>query len=243
MLIARANPWLCLGVAFVWLGLVAFAPQQPVVLPSLPQIVFSSLFQFVLLLSATFATAASVPRRRENVRDGFAAWVWRVLRTDLFAPPRLSAGRILRAGLLTGLALTAASLALATVVSLVTEAAGQEVELQQIVNVFQRSGWPTKAVLFVSVTLCSPIVEEVFFRYALESTVAGATGSASRALAYTAILFAAMHGNFVALPSLAAVSVGCSLVYRRTGSLAAPIVAHALFNFVSLAFILAGGTP
>ena len=241
MLITRANPWLCLGVAFVWLGLVAFAPQQPAGLPSLPQIVFSSLIQFILLFSATFVTAASVPRHRDDARKGFAARGWHVLRTDLFASPRLSAGRILRAGLLTGLALTAVSIALSIIVDCMTKAAGHEIELQQIVDVFQRSGWPAKAVLFVSAALCSPIFEELFFRYALESVLAGATGSASRALAYTAILFAAMHGNLAVLPSLLLVSVGCSLVYRRTGSIAAPIAAHFLFNLVSLTIILAGG--
>ncbi len=244
MLIARANPWLCLGVAFVWLGFVAFAPQPPPgahqALPSLPQIVVSSLIQFVLLFSATFVTAATVPWSRDDGRDGFAARGWHVLRTDLFATPRLSAGRVLRAGLLTGLALTVISGALSIIVEFLTEAAGHEIELQQIVDVFQRSGWHAKAFLFVSAALCSPIFEEVFFRYALESVLAGATGSANRALAYTAVLFAAMHGNLAVMPSLMAVSVGCSLVYRRTGSLAASIAAHFLFNLVSLALILAG---
>ncbi len=242
MLVARANPWICLGVAFVWLGLVAFAPQPPQgVLPSLPAIVFSSLFQFALLFSATFATAASVPRRRENIQGGFAVWGCCVLHADLFASPRLATGRVLRAGLLTGLAITAVSAVLSTAVGLVTEAAGQEVELQQIVDIFQRSPWPAKAVLFTSTTLCSPIFEEFFFRYALESVITGATGSANRALVYTAVLFSAMHGNLAAMPSLMAVSVGCSLVYRRTGNLVAPITAHFLFNLVSIFIILCGG--
>ncbi len=242
MLIARANPWICLTVAFVWLGLVAFAPQPPPgALPSLPAIVFSSLFQFALLFSATFATATSVPRRCENIQGGFAAWGGHVLHADLFASPRLAAGRVLRAGLLAGLAMTAVSAVLALAVGFVTEAAGREVELQQIVDIFQRSAWPAKFVLFTSTTLCSPIFEELFFRYALESVITGATGSANRALAYTAVLFSAMHGNLAAMPSLIAVSVGCSLVFRRTGNLAAPIAAHFLFNLVSITIILCGG--
>ena len=242
MLIARANPWICLSVAAVWLGLVAFAPQPPAdALPSLPAIVFSSLIQFALLFSATLATATSVPRRREDIQGGFAAWGCHVLHADLFASPRLAAGRVLRTGLLAGLAITAVSAVLATAVGLVTEAAGREIELQQIVNIFQRSAWPAKAVLFTSTTLCSPIFEELFFRYALESVITGATGSANRALAYTAILFSAMHGNLAAVPSLMAVSLGCSLVYRRTGSLVAPIAAHFLFNLVSITVILCGG--
>ena len=242
MLIARANPWICLAVAFVWLGLVTFAPQPPQgALPSLSAIVFSSLFQVALLLSATFATAMSVPRRRENIQGGFAAWGCHVLHEDLFASPRLAAGRVLRAGLLAGLAMTAVSAVLAMAVGFVTEAAGREVELQQIVEIFQRSAWPAKAVLFTSTTLCSPIFEELFFRYALEAVIFGATGSANRALAYTAVLFSVMHGNLAAMPSLIAVSVGCSLVYRRTGSLAAPIAAHFLFNLVSITVILCGG--
>ena len=245
MLIARANPWICLGVAFVWLGLVAlvsFAPQPPQgALPSLPALVLSSLLQFALLFSATFATATSVPRRRENPQSGVAAWGCRVLHADLFVSPRLAVGRVLRAGLLAGLAMTAVSAVLATAIGFVTEAAGREVELQQIVDIFQRSAWPAKAVIFTSSTLCSPIFEELFFRYALESVITGATGNANRALVYTAIIFAAMHGNLAAMPSLMAVSVGCSLVYRRMGNFAAPIAAHFLFNLVSITVILCGG--
>ena len=68
MLIARANPWFCLGLAFLWLALSAVAPARPDALPAVPQIVFSSLVLYALLLSATFVTAATVPSEESGRR-------------------------------------------------------------------------------------------------------------------------------------------------------------------------------
>ena len=241
MLIARANPWFCLGLAFLWLALSAVAPARPDALPAVSQIVFSSLILYALLLSATFFTAATVPPEESERRVHPAIRALRVVSADVLKP--LWGGRILRTlavGFATGLAVVALSLCVSALVGLLSEAVGREMELQTVVDLFLRSAWPGRTALIVSVVLLTPVVEELFFRYALESVLAGALRSRTKALAYGAVLFAAMHGNLAAFPSLLVVSAGCSLAYCHAGSLLAPIAAHFFFNLVSVSLLLAG---
>lgn len=242
MLIARANPWICLGLAAVWLALAVVSPAKPDFTPALSQIIASQLILHFMLLSATLLTAATTPRSRDDAQCPPFAWTCHVLRTDILRAPR--AASFLRAvwrGLLAGAAMTALSGVIAVIVQHLAKCVGNEVELQPIVGIFLRSAWPARVALLVSTTILSPIFEELYFRYAMESVLAGALGSRGRALAYTAVFFAAMHGNLAAFPSLVLVAAACSFVYRRIGNLAAPIAAHSLFNLVSVAVILCGG--
>ena len=241
MRIGRANPWFCLGLAFVWLVLEVLSPARSEGVPTVLQIVVSTLFLYVLLLSAVVCTAATVPADDSPRRPGPATRVWRLFRADLLEPARrVPARTVLATGLETGVAIAMLSLALSFLIGWLTEAAGREVELQTVVDLFLRSAWPGRAALVVSVVLLTPVVEEFFFRYALESVLGGALRSRAKSLLYGAILFAAMHGNLAALPSLLVVSAGCSLAYRRAGSLLAPMLAHLFFNLFSVALLLAG---
>ncbi len=242
MLIARANPWICLGLAFFWLVLTFSASTPPDSPPTLPQVFCNFFFLYILLLSATFCTVATVAPENLPAGAGGGSRIWKVFRADVFDPARrTSPVRALSAGLATGMVLVALSLCISFLVGRLTEAAGREVELQALVDIFLRSPWPGRAALIVSAVLFTPVVEELFFRYTLESVLSGALRSRAKALFYGAVLFASMHGNLAAFPSLLLVSAGCSLAYRRTGSLLAPIGAHLCFNLASVALLLAGG--
>ena len=242
MLIERATPWICLGLATIWLSLSIISPPQPGFIPSLSQVIFSQIILHMLLLSATMLTAATTPLAHGERRfDRFARMI-DVINADVL---RLRHGssfpRAVRQGLLAGIAMTAASGAIALLVGLVAESAGSKVELQPIVEIFLRSAWPARIALLVSITILSPFFEELFFRYALESVLTGALGSKVRAVPCAAVFFAGMHGNLAAFPSLLLVAAVCSFIYRRSGNLAAPIAAHFLFNLVSITIIICGG--
>ncbi len=242
MLIARANPWICLGLATIWLVLSVLSPPPPDFVPTLQQIIFSQIILHFLLLSATMLTAATTPRDTGNERSGPFAWTFHVLLNDVFCvPSRDSFPRALRKGLLAGGAMVAMSGAVAFLIGLVAESAGNEIELQPIVGIFLRSAWPARIALLISITILSPIFEELFFRYAMESVLFGTLGNKGRAIAYSAFFFSGMHGNLAAFPSLLLVAATCSFIYRRSGNLAAPIMAHFLFNMVSITIIICGG--
>jgi hypothetical protein len=60
------------------------------------------------------------------------------------------------------------------------------------------------------------------------------------ALLVPALLFGALHGNLASFPQLVALGVLFSLAYERTGNIAVPMLAHALFNLNTIALILSG---
>ena len=242
MLIANATPWICLTLALIWLAGASLMPSPPPAEPSVLQIVLSGFVTVLPLLSAVFLTAATVPRA-EGRRTTPFAWARHVLVRDVVGPARR--GRVWRAvgqGLAAGAMLTLAAVLLSGLCEAVAKACGLAAEPQQIVGVFLQCPPAKKVLLFVSLALVTPVVEELFFRYALESILSRALRAPGRALAWTAVIFAGMHGNGFAFLPLVAVSAGLSLVYRRAGSLAAPIVAHGFFNFASAGLMALGLT-
>ncbi len=238
MLVARANPWICLGLSFAWIALAALGPaHDATAIPSVTQIVLSNLVMYSVFLVAVLLTAATV--RVGEAKGAFGAW--HVLEVDVFHPE--SARRPARAvgeGIVVGAALVALSLAVMALVGLLSEALGIEVREQDGIEFLRRSAPAGKAVILFSVVVVAPIVEELFFRYALERSLEGALASRARAVAYTSLLFALMHGNVHAVPALFLVAAGCSFIYRRTGTLLASVAAHAIFNLSSALLVLLG---
>ena len=238
MLVARANPWICLGLSFAWIALAALNPsRQTAALPSVTEIAVSNIVMYAVFLAAVFSTAATV-------RDGAtrrAVGAWSVLKADLLRPePAVRPARAVGKGIAVGAALVALSLAVMALVELLSEALGVEVVEQDGIEFLRRSPVSGKAVILVCVVVVAPVVEELFFRYALEHSLGGLIGSRARAVAYTSLLFASMHGNLHALPALFLVAAGCSFVFLRTGSLLAPVSAHAVFNLASVLLVLLG---
>lgn len=76
----------------------------------------------------------------------------------------------------------------------------------------------------------APVFEELFFRGALQGYFRGRFGFLASAL-FTGLIFAALHPQgFFAIPALAGIGVGFSLLREWRGSLVAPMVAHAINN-------------
>lgn len=86
----------------------------------------------------------------------------------------------------------------------------------------------------VSALVLAPLAEEVLFRGILYATVKE-LGHPRIALFGTSFIFAAIHGSSVAFVPLTFFALVLTLLYERTRSLLAPIVAHASFNAVNLA--------
>ncbi len=101
------------------------------------------------------------------------------------------------------------------------------------------SGDPTVWIMmFVATVVAAPIVEETFFRGVLYRYLRDATGKRFSQVASIAIsaiangvMFAAIHPQgILAIPVLASLAIGFSLVREWRGSIIAPMVMHAIHN-------------
>jgi membrane protease YdiL (CAAX protease family) len=116
-----------------------------------------------------------------------------------------------------------------------------QVKEQEVVQIFREAAGGSQrfdvfALSIVAVVL-APIVEEVIFRgylYAVFKNWAGSLAS----MFFTAVLFAAVHGNVAVLPSLLILAIGLTIAYEWSGSILVPIAMHASFNATQLALMV-----
>jgi len=117
---------------------------------------------------------------------------------------------------------------------------GIEIQEQDIVGLFIETDSPLMlggmALLAIVV---APVTEELIFRAGLFRYL---RTRAPRwlALALPALLFAAMHANLASFAPLAVLGLVFALAYERSGTIAVPILAHALFNLNTIAMLLGG---
>jgi len=93
------------------------------------------------------------------------------------------------------------------------------------------------AALCVSAVAVAPVTEEILFRGFLYGTVRRYVGPLG-AICLSAGIFSALHGHPPAFLSLFVVGFLLAYLYERTGSLVAPIVAHAVNNLHSMLVVL-----
>ncbi|MBX3388347.1 MAG: CPBP family intramembrane metalloprotease [Phycisphaeraceae bacterium] len=93
--------------------------------------------------------------------------------------------------------------------------------------------------------LITPIVEELIYRYFLQSALVRAFKRAWLGVLVTAALFAAAHIGAVpsetlstVLPVLFVLGLALGIAMQRTGKLSVPIVMHAMFNAVNVAMTI-----
>lgn len=102
--------------------------------------------------------------------------------------------------------------------------------MQDTVKLLQKSEDPAVlALMAVAAVLVAPLAEEVVFRgylYAAAKRFCGIAGS----VLFSSLVFAAAHGNVVALLPLFVLAVLLCLIYEFTGSIWACISVHFLFN-------------
>lgn len=99
-----------------------------------------------------------------------------------------------------------------------------------------------------SAILITPIVEELIYRYFLQTALVRAFNRAWLGVLMTAGLFAAAHIGAVptetlstVLPVLFVLGLALGIAMQRTGKLSVPIVMHAMFNAVNVALTVWGG--
>jgi hypothetical protein len=92
-----------------------------------------------------------------------------------------------------------------------------------------------------SAVVLAPIAEEFVYRGLLQQGLK-ATGLGTRtAIVITSFLFAIVHwsaltegSRLVGLTTLFILAIGWGMLYERTGRIAAPVLAHAIFNATNL---------
>jgi hypothetical protein len=117
---------------------------------------------------------------------------------------------------------------------------------QEMIDIFFHTASPARLLgLTVMAVVFAPIAEELVFRAGLFRFL---RGRAPRlvALALPALIFALLHVDYTNLKGLVTVApltafgVVFALAYERTGRIAVPILAHALFNLHTVIFLLLG---
>jgi len=112
---------------------------------------------------------------------------------------------------------------------------------EQAILGFFRNGSPTEqGILIFSTLFLAPAGEEICFRFAIFRKLAFHVGNVPAAM-LTALLFSAAHLNLQVFPALFLLSLWLTWLYRRTGSLLAPMIAHALFNGITVILLLVHG--
>lgn len=108
-------------------------------------------------------------------------------------------------------------------------------------------------VTVVGAVLVTPVVEELFFRWLLQSSIAdglargarlGRMPAAAVAIVASTAAFVALHVlpegdmSVAAIVGTAAVGLGCGILTVTTGRLAAAVIAHVAFNAAGIALLI-----
>ena len=112
-------------------------------------------------------------------------------------------------------------------------------KVQDTVAIFQKEQSVIVLILMgFTAAVVAPICEEVVFRGYLYPAVKRFVGPWVSALS-TALMFSAAHGSVSALVPLFVFGLALVALYEFTGSIWAPMAAHFLFNFVTVAALMA----
>lgn len=89
--------------------------------------------------------------------------------------------------------------------------------------------------LWLGAAVVAPVAEECFFRGFLQTMLVGITGRRWSSIVMVSLVFGLVHyPQPQAVAALVFLSLLLGYAYERTGSLAAPIAVHALFNLKTL---------
>ncbi len=122
----------------------------------------------------------------------------------------------------------------------ILETLGHEIEYQPVIEILMNPAYPIwiQASIILLAIISAPVIEEIIFRGIMLPLMLKKTAPLS-AIFFVALLFAAVHTHVPAIIPIFILAVGLSLGYLATGSIAVPIIAHAIFNTVSItAFLL-----
>ncbi|MCX7869056.1 MAG: CPBP family intramembrane metalloprotease [Terrimicrobiaceae bacterium] len=118
-------------------------------------------------------------------------------------------------------------------------ALGQENPPQPLLDYWMNeAGLAGRVLVVVMAVVVAPVAEEILFRGYL-FRVAEHFAGRWPAIATVSLLFAAVHVHLPALGGLFLLAAALNILYCVTGSLWAPIAAHAMFNAITLLVSLA----
>ncbi len=138
-------------------------------------------------------------------------------------------------------ALTFAAFPIVVLITMIVQfLPGLKGERQEIVQFFEAATKNADTVrvlvtIFLA-TIVAPVAEEFIFRgflYGVTKRYTGIIGG----MVFTSAIFSAIHVNLPSFPALFVLAVCLNIAYESTGSLAVPMVMHALFNFTQLVLI------
>jgi uncharacterized protein len=125
---------------------------------------------------------------------------------------------------------------------LAVEFLGFPVDEQDMVDLFRNADSPALLVAMILLaSVIAPVTEEMIFRAGLFRYLRSRIPR-WLALSLPALIFAVLHGNVVAFVPLFALGLFFALAYERTGRIAVPMIAHALFNLHTIVLVMAGVT-
>ncbi|NOX58158.1 MAG: CPBP family intramembrane metalloprotease, partial [Planctomycetes bacterium] len=97
--------------------------------------------------------------------------------------------------------------------------------------------------LWVGTTILTPIAEEFFFRGLLQTSLCRWIKNRWLAIFVASLIFGIAHADQPqVIPAITVFGIILGVTYERTGSLVAPIVAHALFNAKTLLWVTLAAT-
>ncbi len=125
---------------------------------------------------------------------------------------------------------------------IIIEFFGYSASEQDMVDLLRNADDPALlAWMIVLAAIIAPVTEELIFRAGLFRYLRTRIPR-TFALILPALLFAMLHGNLAALVPLCVLGMFFAGAYERTGSIAVPMIAHALFNLHTIVLVMAGVT-
>jgi membrane protease YdiL (CAAX protease family) len=113
----------------------------------------------------------------------------------------------------------------------------EPVQQQAVQAVQEATGAVELGAMAVMAVVVAPFAEEVLFRGLLYPLLRPRWGSGLACLV-TSLMFGAIHFNAMSFLPLTLFAVVLVALYEGTGTLLAPVTAHALFNFANFALLL-----
>lgn len=214
------------------LGLVAGAAATMVLKHQLPNLSAADYKFYSFVISSVFFQGMTLVLVNTFLRQHGVGW------REFLGLPDPDMRRAIGLGLVTALVVIPLALGLNELCKRGLEWLQQEVAPQPTLQVLQMAGSIPRRICFgFSAIVLAPIVEEILFRGIAYKALRD-RGWPRFALVMSSVLFGLIHVNLMTFLPLTAFAVVLALLYERTGTLLAPMAAHAFFNAVNFTLFL-----
>ena len=124
------------------------------------------------------------------------------------------------------------------IVSFLSKSLFGELPQQKIVITIRNSEINKEIIeVFLWTIIISPILEEIFFRKIMYSTLKFYFAPIISMLC-SSLMFSLVHSNLQSFSLLFILGVTLCLIFEKTNSIIYPIILHSLFNFIMIIFII-----